>query len=90
MISNMKMPSFHLSIHFSFFRINLFSRTIRMCYLHPEQNRDGLHMLILVILTASYEIEKSLKMMVLTPFCVIEVHKLFPLIMSQETQDGSF
>lgn len=40
--------------------------------------------------TASYEIEKTLKIMVLTPFCVIEVHKLFPLIMSQETQDGSF
>lgn len=29
-------------------------------------------------------------MIVLTPFCVIEVHKLFPLIVSQETQDGSF
>lgn len=27
--------------------------------------------------------------MVLTPFCVIEVHKLFPFIISQETQDGS-
>lgn len=88
MISNMKSPSFHLSVHFSFFRINLFS--IKMCYLHPEENWDGLHILILVILTASYEIEKSLKMMVLTPFCVIKVHKLFPLIMSQETQDGSF
>lgn len=61
-----------------------------MCYLHPEANWDGLHLLILVIFTESYEIEKSLKMMVLTPFCVIEVYKLFPLIMSQETQDGSF
>lgn len=61
-----------------------------MCYLHPEENWDGLHVLILVIPIASYEIEKSLKMMVLTPFCVIEVHKLLPLIMSQETQDGSF
>lgn len=28
--------------------------------------------------------------MVLTPFCVIEVHKLLPLVVSQEAQDGSF
>lgn len=63
---------------------------MRMCYLHPKENWDGLHIQILVVLTASYEIEKSLQMMVLTPFSVIEVHKLFPLIMSQETQDGSF
>ena len=61
-----------------------------MCYPHPEENWDGLHILILVILIESNERDKSLKIMVLTPFCVIEVHKLFPLIMSQETQDGSF
>lgn len=45
---------------------------------------------MMVVLRASYKTEKSVKMMVLTPFCVIEVHKLFPLIVSQETQDGSF
>lgn len=92
MIGSIKLPSFHLSTRFSFFRINVFSRTIRTCHLHPEENWDGMHLQILLILTESYEIKrkKLLKIAVLTPFCVIEIHKLFPFIISQETQDGSF
>lgn len=58
MISNMKMPYFHLFIHFSFFRIKLLSRTIRICYLHPKENCVGLHTLFLVILIAANEIKK--------------------------------
>lgn len=41
-------------------------------------------------ISSKLDIGKPPKMMVLTSFCIVEVYKLFPFVMSQKAQDGSF